>query len=68
MADGILLLTVPQTADRLAVSRSTVYRLIDDGALETIHVRGNRRIRLSALQRYLDGLERHARERAVGFR
>lgn len=62
-----LLLTIPQAADLLAVSRSTVYRLIDDGRLETVHVRGIRRIRPAALQRCVDALEREARERAVRF-
>lgn len=63
-----LLLTIPQAAQTLAVSRSTVYRLIADGALETVRVRGIRRIRPTAVQRYLDALERDARERAVRFR
>ena len=36
-------------AKRLGVSRPTIYRMMDDGKLETISLRGIRRIRLSSI-------------------
>jgi|UniRef100_UPI00404A6ED7 excisionase family DNA binding protein len=62
-----LLLSIPQTAESLALSRSTIYRLINEGAIESIMVRGIQRIRPSALQRYLDNQQRVQRERLVNF-
>ena len=44
------LLTVPQAADKLSVSRWTVYRLIDSGALAAIRVGGSIRIEPSSLR------------------
>jgi excisionase family DNA binding protein len=38
------LMTVPQVAEHLAVSRATIYRLVEDGLLTPIRVRD--RIRL----------------------
>lgn len=61
------LLTIPQAAHALAVSRSTVYRLIADGALEAVTIRSKHRIRPTAIKRYLDQVERAQRERAVRF-
>ena len=60
-------LTIPEAADALRVSRATVYRIIDDGDLQSVKVRGVMRVRLSALNRYLDALERRARDEMVGF-
>lgn len=54
------LLTVTQTAVRLSVSRWTVYRLIRDGKLHGIRVRGGRRFRESEIERYLRAAERAA--------
>ncbi len=67
MSETFTAYTVPQTAMALAVSRATIYRLIDDGALECVRVRSKIRVRPNAIKRYLDHLERNARERAVGF-
>ena len=39
MSERPLVYTIPQAAEALAVSRSTVYRLIAEGLLETIKVR-----------------------------
>ena len=60
-------LTIPEAADALRVSRATVYRIIDDGDLQSVKVRGVMRVRLSALNRYLDALERRSRDEMVGF-
>lgn len=47
-------LTIPQVAARLKVSRNTVYRLISDGDLPVVEVRGKSRISESELQKYID--------------
>ena len=62
-----ILYTVPQAAQMLQVSRSTLYRLIATGELETLSVRGTRRIRPAAIERYVDNLQRMQRERQVRF-
>ena len=62
-----ILYTVPQAAEQLQVSRSTLYRLIASGELETLTVRGTRRIRPAAVERYVDNLQRKQRERQVRF-
>ena len=67
MVEQRLLLSIPQTAEALALSRSTIYRLINDGAIESIMVRGIQRIRPSALQRYLDNQQCVQRGRLVNF-
>ncbi len=67
MAVQSLALTVPQVADLLSVSKSTIYRLIDDGSIETVHIRSKIRIRRSVVERYLDTLQRQHRESTVRF-
>jgi excisionase family DNA binding protein len=67
MSNEPLVYTIPQAAKELAVSRSTIYRLIGEGQLETISVRSHRRVRRSALVRYLDALQRQHRESTVRF-
>jgi excisionase family DNA binding protein len=47
-------LTIPQVAGRLKVSRNTVYRLISDGDLPVVEVRGKSRIAEADLQQYID--------------
>ena len=66
MADRALL-TIPETAASLQVSRATVYRLVKDGSLQVVKVRGLTRVRPSAIARYLDALERRNRETWVGL-
>ena len=62
-----LLLSIPDAALSLRVSRSTIYRLIESGDIETISVRGLTRIRARALEKYLDNQQRKTRERLVNF-
>jgi|AntAceMinimDraft_1070359.scaffolds.fasta_scaffold172569_1 excisionase family DNA binding protein len=62
-----LVYTIDQVAQCLQVSRATVYRLIGDGALEAVPVRGKNRVRPQAITRYLDNVQKHARESRVGF-
>lgn len=55
--DRVILLTVQQVADRLAMSRSWVYAaLIYTGVLPSVKCGTSRRIRLTDLERYIDGL------------
>ena len=61
------LLTVSQTAQVLAVSRSTVYRLIDEGRLSTVTIRSTMRIRPNDIKRFLDEQQRIQHERTVRF-
>ena len=61
------LFTIPESAASLRISRSTLYRLIASGDIETITVRGLQRIRPIALQRFVEKQERSQRERVVNF-
>jgi len=62
-----LALTIPEAARALRVSRSTIYRLINDGLLDTVQVRSNTRIRPADLDRFLLLQQRQQNERAVKF-
>ena len=48
------LLTIDDVQTILAVSRTTVWRLIQSGELETIHIRRSIRIPSDGLQAYID--------------
>jgi excisionase family DNA binding protein len=52
------LLDMKEAAEYLTVSRRTVYRELERGALTWTMVRGRRRIRRSELERYLRANER----------
>ena len=65
--DKPFVFTIQQTADLLAISKSTIYRLIDDGHLEAVYIRSKMRIRPQAIDRYLDLQQRGGREREVRF-
>ena len=67
MQNQNLLFTIPESAAALRISRSTIYRLISSGDIETITVRGLQRIRPIALQRFVEKQERYQRERVVNF-
>ena len=52
------LFTINEVArDYLKVSRTTVYRLIAEASLETVEVRGCRRVTKDSLSKYVEGLE-----------
>jgi excisionase family DNA binding protein len=53
-----LLLTVPEAAEALAISRSKLYELLAVGAIASVRIDGSRRIPLSALQSYVAALLR----------
>ncbi|MEO3854704.1 helix-turn-helix domain-containing protein [Acrocarpospora sp. B8E8] len=48
-----LLLTVPEAAEALAISRSKLYQLMASGAVDSVRIDGCRRIPLSALHLYI---------------
>jgi excisionase family DNA binding protein len=48
-----LLLTVPEAANALAISRSKLYELIAAGTIASIRIDGSRRIPLTALEAYI---------------
>ena len=60
-----LLLTVPDVAGELRCSPRTVYQLLYDGVLESVKVRGSRRIPSSALDRYIESLRAEAENAAA---
>ena len=55
------LLTIPETIDILKVSRSSIYQMIRDGLLETVHIptrrgaRGAVRVKRDSLERLVGG-------------
>jgi excisionase family DNA binding protein len=48
-----LLLTVPEAAKALAISRSKLYELLASGTIASIRIGGSRRIPLTALEDYI---------------
>jgi excisionase family DNA binding protein len=48
-----LLLTVPEAAEALAISRSKLYELLTAGVVASIRIDGSRRIPLTALEAYI---------------
>ncbi|MGI5417302.1 helix-turn-helix domain-containing protein [Actinomadura luteofluorescens] len=55
-----LLLTVPEAAKALAISRSKLYELLASGAIRSIRIDGARRIPLNALNDYINALMEEA--------
>ncbi|PZE39852.1 excisionase [Curtobacterium sp. MCPF17_031] len=51
-----MLLAIPDVQVRLAVSRATVYRLLDDNALASVSLGTARRVRESEVNRYIAAL------------
>ncbi|GII95779.1 helix-turn-helix domain-containing protein [Sinosporangium siamense] len=51
-----LLLTVPQAAQSLGISRSKFYELITSGTVASIKIDGSRRVPVSSLQEYIQEL------------
>ena len=52
------LLTQKEAAKRLSLSTTSLWRLIREGAIETVNVRGRRRVRLASLMDYALGKDR----------
>ena len=51
-----LLLTVPEAAEALAISRSKLYELIAAGLVRSVRIDGSRRVLVEALETYVAGL------------
>ena len=51
-----LLMTVPEAAETLAISRSKLYELLASGAITSVRIDGSRRIPLTALEDYISRL------------
>jgi excisionase family DNA binding protein len=54
------LLTVKQAAAVMAVSRTTVYKLIHDGAIKVVYVGADMRIPTSEIRRFIERETRRA--------
>lgn len=48
-----LLLTVPEAAEALAISRSKLYELLAAGAVASLRIDGSRRVPVAALEAYI---------------
>ena len=53
------LITQAEAANRLGVSTTTVWRLIKEGSLSVVSVRGKQRVRLASLTQYALGEADH---------
>jgi excisionase family DNA binding protein len=51
-----LLLTVPEAAEALAISRNKLYELLASGTVASIRIDGSRCIPLTALEEYVSRL------------
>ncbi len=51
-----LLLTVPDAAAALSISRSKLYELLAAGLVRSVRIDGSRRIPLQALEAYVESL------------
>lgn len=51
-----ILLTVPEAAAALAISRSKLYELMAAGFIRSVRIDGSRRIPVRALEAYVAGL------------
>jgi len=57
-ADGKLLLTVDEAADRLGIGRTLMYRLMSSGAVQSVTVGRLRRVPSESLSEYVAELRR----------
>ena len=51
-----ILLTIPEAADALGIGRSTVYELIADGRIETVHIGRACRVPVVGLLDFVESL------------
>lgn len=51
-----LLLRIPEVAERLTMSRSKVYQLIQSGVLPSVRIDHSRRVRMRDLEAFVAGL------------
>ena len=57
---GLILLRIPELAQRLGLSRSKIYELIDRGEIRCIHVDRSVRVPMEEVDRWLAGKMREA--------
>ena len=55
---GQLLLSPVQAAKRLGIGRSTLYLLLGDGQLESVHIGARRLVPVEGLERFVERLRR----------
>ena len=53
---GKILLTVPEAATALAISRSKLYELLAAGVVRSVRIDGSRRVPVEALKTYVASL------------
>jgi excisionase family DNA binding protein len=53
---GKILLTVPEAAAALAISRSKLYELLAAGLIRSVRIDGSRRVPVQAIEAYVAGL------------
>ena len=63
--DAAVLLTVEEAAKRLRISRTSMYRLVSTGALESVTVGRLRRVPAECLVEYIAGLRLVAQSSAA---
>jgi excisionase family DNA binding protein len=51
--NGRLLLTIPEAAAALRISRSSIYRLFDSGELAWVQIGGSRRVTSAEIHRFI---------------
>jgi excisionase family DNA binding protein len=56
----VQLLTIPEVAERLRISRTCVFRLIAEAGLPSVKVGGSRRVSVDQLNGYIERLARGA--------
>lgn len=56
--EPVLLLRVEEAALRLGIGRTSLYRLLGTGEVESVQIGGLRRIPVPCLVEYVDGLRR----------
>ena len=59
-----ILLTVPEAAAALAISRSKLYELLAAGVVRSVRIDGSRRVPVQALETYVAGLLEEEKEEA----
>jgi excisionase family DNA binding protein len=67
MDEQAMVFTVPEVADQLCVSKSTIYRLIRSGQIRTLKVGELTRVRRRALEQFLERAERIEYEKSTRF-